>query len=349
MRLITKISEILVAILFLFSGFAKAVNPFGLSIQVADYMAAMHLDFLTSLAPTFAILLPVVEMVLGVMLFLGLYKKFTSWTVMLFMGFFTILTLWIAVYNPVKDCGCFGDLLKISNWETFTKNIIFLIPTVILFINRGEWNNAKHDNAIFKVVGIAILLAVLPVYTTFSLPIIDSTPYKKGTNLYEALHDGTPDVTVTTLLYKNLESGEVEEFEINDPEWQDETKWEFVDSKTEVVEAGNSPTIKELPMIDRAGIDRSEEVLLHAGKVLIIAVQEPLKEREKIERVVRKYMSDEPEIKVVILHSSVNDVDFGIGIEVYATDQTILRTLIQNRKGGYLVLNNGIVTTKSVI
>lgn len=349
MRLITKISEILVALLFLFSGFAKAINPFGLSIQVADYMAAMNLDFLTSLAPTFAILLPVVEMLLGAMLFLGLYKKFTSWTVMLFMGFFTILTLWIAVYNPVKDCGCFGDLLKISNWETFTKNIIFLIPTVILFVSRGDWNTAKQKSSPIKVAVIAVLLSVLPIYTTFSLPIIDSTPYKIGTNLYEALHDGTPDVTATTLLYKSLESGEVKEFEINDPQWQDETKWEFVDSKTVVVEAGNPATIKELPMIDGNGVDKSENVLLYPGKVLLIAVQEPNDVKEKIEKIIQNQVGENSESLVVILHSSVNEVDFGGGIEVYATDQTILRTLIQNQRGGYLVLNNGIVITKSII
>lgn len=342
------------AMLFLFSGFAKSISPFGLSIQLGDYLSAMSLDFLSPLAPMLAILLPVFEMVLGAMLLLGLYRCFSAWAVTLFMGFFTLLTLWIAVYNPVKDCGCFGDLLKISNWETFIKNAIFLIPTVIVFLNReGRLSGDRARNSKrswVKVLIVTLLFAILPIYTTFSLPIIDSTPYKVGTNLYNALNDGTPDITTTTLIYKNLSSGETQEFEINDPEWQDESRWEFVDSKTVVLEQGNPPTISELPMIDFNGQDRSAEILSFEGQVILFAVQNPNEKRAEIEAVINNYSRESSvETLVVVLHSSVETIEFAQSVELLATDQTILRTIIQNQGGGYLIINNKIVMLKSVL
>ncbi len=342
------ISRFLLGALFLFSGAAKAINPFGLSIQISDYLVALGLEFLLPLSLSLAITLPVVEMLLGALLLMRVYMKQVIWIVTLFMSFFTLLTLWIAIYNPVKDCGCFGDLLKISNWSTFVKNIIFLVPTILLFVNRNRAKSSKFSSFL-RVAFLAWGFFILPFATIFSLPIVDSTPYKLETNLYEALHDGTPDITKTTLLYKNIASGDIKEFEIEDEEWQDETKWEFADAKTVVVEPGVPPTIKSLPMLDANGVDRADEILQLDGRILLIVVQEPSKVQNEIESLIANYSVKEPELKVVMLHSSVAPTSLTTEIESYVSDQTVIRTMIQNMNGGYLLLDNGIVTLKSVL
>ncbi len=340
-KTIYNISRYLLGALFLFSGFAKSVNPFGLSIQFGDYFAAMSLDFLIPYSQYFAVALPVAEMLLGAMLILGLYRYFTAWAVSLFMTFFTLLTLWIALYNPVKDCGCFGDLIILSNWATFFKNVAFLIPTLIIFNGRNE----KQERRNWRVVTVlALLFAVLPVYTFSSLPIIDATPYKIGTNIWKALNDGEADQTDITLIYRDKSTGKEREFSVADPEWQDMTRWEYVDTKTKTIKKGNEATIAYLPMIDATGADKAEEVLTFDGRTTLIVASNPQQMMTQLANVVAEAKLNGAE-HIVMLHSALGTVEI-TGIDVYSTDQTTLRTIIQNPRGGVIVLEDGIIIEK---
>lgn len=335
------LSRYLLGALFLFSGFAKSVNPFGLSIQFGDYFAAMSLDFLTPFAQYFAVLLPVTEMLLGAMLILGLYRQLTAWAVALFMSFFTLLTLWIALYNPVKDCGCFGDLLILSNWETLAKNIFFMLPTIVVLNGRNEKCERKSWRTILIM---AVLFALLPVYTYSTLPIIDATPYKIGTNVWQAMHDGTEAEVETTLIYKNKKSGENREFTLEDKEWHDITKWDYVETITKDIKPGIGATIGQLPIIDNQGVDRAEELLSFKGRTLIIVATNPQKEHNTIAKIVSEAKIEGVD-RVALLHSSLYKIEI-TGIEIYSTDQSALRTIIQNQRGGKLLLDNGVITRK---
>ncbi|HDS07662.1 MAG TPA: DoxX family protein, partial [Bacteroides sp.] len=136
MRFARLISRILLGAVFIFSGFVKAVDPLGSAYKFSDYFHAFGLKFLDGLSLPLGILLPALELALGIMLLLGYRKKIVTWAVTVFMVFFTLLTLVLAVFNPVEDCGCFGDALVLTNWETFFKNVVLMVFVVILFPDR---------------------------------------------------------------------------------------------------------------------------------------------------------------------------------------------------------------------
>jgi len=118
------VSRILFGVVFIFSGFVKAVDPLGSTYKFQDYFLAFNAEWLFPLALPLSILLSALEFVVGASVLTGVKMKYSSWGGLLFMLFFTPLTLYIAIANPVPDCGCFGDALIISNWETFYKNLI---------------------------------------------------------------------------------------------------------------------------------------------------------------------------------------------------------------------------------
>lgn len=127
-------SRIIVGATFLFSGFVKAVDPLGFTYKIQDYLIEMSLTVLFPLALPVAVIMVLLEFTLGLFLLLGIYRRWTTRMTLLFMLFFTPLTLWIALTNPVEDCGCFGDAFIISNWQTFFKNIILLAGAILLLV-----------------------------------------------------------------------------------------------------------------------------------------------------------------------------------------------------------------------
>ena len=127
-------ARILFGITFVFSGFVKAVDPIGFAYKIEDYLIAFQLIPFIPLALTFAVALILVELLLGVFILLGLYRKLSTAMGVLFMAVMTPMTLYIALKNPVEDCGCFGDALVISNWDTFYKNIVLVLLAVLLLV-----------------------------------------------------------------------------------------------------------------------------------------------------------------------------------------------------------------------
>lgn len=346
-----KISRYVMALLFIFSGVAKGINPFGLSIQLGEYFSAMGLDFLAPLAGIGAIILPAVETLIGLMLLVGLCRKLASWAVMLFMAFFTLLTLWIAIYNPVTDCGCFGDLLKITNWQTFIKNIILLPFAVVLFVTRNKAMGRVARPWLWAVV--VPLSLVLPVYTTFTLPIVDATPFKIGVNIPKAMV--APESTAeyhTIVIYKNLQDGQVREFELSDTTWYDNTKWEYVDTRTTMSGQESSATIKSLPMFLN-GVDVAPKVLARTGTQLIIVA--PLANVLESDEVVDRIQKAGKSVDRMVLLSASGFADMSLRaknmavencVDVLSSDYTVLRTMIQNHRGGAILLRDGVIADK---
>lgn len=343
-RLIYELARWALAALFLFSGFAKAINPFGLSLQFADYFAAMGLQALQPIAPAAAIALPMVEIVLGVMIAAHLYRRITAIATLCFMGFFTGLTLWIAMTNPVSDCGCFGDLLIISNWATFWKNIVFTAAAIVLVKGRM----ALPDRRNWQVVaGAALITGILPLYCYNTLPLIDATPYSIGVNIYEELHRDGSDETLTTLIYKDLQTGQQREFAIDDSTWHDSERWEFIDQKTITIAKGKESRIKSLPMIDALGTDHSDRLLSAKGRTAIIISDTPSAITPLITEAIGRAKLDKVD-RIILLHSSSHDLSLP-DIEVYTSDFSILHTIIQNRKGGVITLVDGVIREKRAL
>ena len=139
MKLLRNICRILVGIVFIYSGFVKGVDPLGSDYKFTDYFNAFGMSWMGFSTLFFSFLLSMAEFLIGICLFLNIKIKTAAWGAILFMGFFTPLTLILAIKNPVTDCGCFGDALILTNWETFWKNIILLAMTLVIFYTRDKY------------------------------------------------------------------------------------------------------------------------------------------------------------------------------------------------------------------
>lgn len=329
------VSRPLLAALFIFSGVAKSLNTFGLSIQLREYFVAMELDFVAFAAPVVAIALPSLEILLGIMIALNLGRRYARSFALGSMIFFTLLTIWITVENPVIDCGCFGDVVKISHMDTLIKNLILLPFALIYFLDK---NRGKRCSRLAWYMALPVSFA-LSLWSWFSLPLIEATPFRVGVHILAAMESGTGGEVETVLVYKNRQSGDLKEFSIDDTEWQNDTVWEFLDSRTIVVKEGKEPEIKSLPMIDSHGRDVSKEVLSSQERILLIVANE----LEKLPAIPSGYAR-----VVVLTNGTIPEADTG-GFELYQSDKSVINTIIQSYRGGALVLENGVIRNKMLL
>ncbi|MCK4749512.1 MAG: DoxX family membrane protein, partial [Bacteroidales bacterium] len=128
------LSRFVLGVVFIFSGFVKAVDPLGSAYKFSDYFIAFKLDFLEFSALPLSIFLSAFELVLGITLLLGYRRRIVYWILMWFMAFFTLITFVLAIFDPVSDCGCFGDALILTNWQTFLKNLVLMIFVLALYL-----------------------------------------------------------------------------------------------------------------------------------------------------------------------------------------------------------------------
>ena len=181
-RIVVVICQIILGCVFIFSGYAKAVDPYGSYYKIQDYLTAFGWDALLPLAFVAGVLLCAAEFLLGICLLLGANLKTTSILTLIFMAFMTPLTLYIALTDPVSDCGCFGDALVISNWATFWKNIVFSILAIIVYYLRKYSPNLFSQRTDWIIAIYAGCFSIcVSLYCLVNLPIIDFRPYKNGT------------------------------------------------------------------------------------------------------------------------------------------------------------------------
>jgi uncharacterized membrane protein YphA (DoxX/SURF4 family) len=253
----------LLAALFIFSGFVKAVDPLGSTYKIEEYLEAFGLlAWFPSFFPLFAaIAQSALEFVLGVMLLLGLRRGIAALLTLLLMCFMTPLTLYLAIANPVSDCGCFGDALVLTNWETFAKNIVLLSAAfasfkwrylIIRFISpKLEWLISLYS---------VVFVVLLSMYCLARLPILDFRPYRIGVNIREGMSvppDATPSVYESVFILEK--NGERKEFTLDN--YPDST-WTFVDARTALKKKGYEPPIRDFSMKSlETGDDITAEVL----------------------------------------------------------------------------------------
>ena len=256
------ISRILLGCVFIFSGFAKAVDPLGGTYKIEDYLTSFGLDFFVPIAFIGSIALSTLEFLLGICLIVGANIKSTSILTLLFMAVMTPLTLYIAIFNPVSDCGCFGDALKISNWATFWKNIIFSTLAIIVFLWRRYSSSLFSQRTDWLIAIYSGLFAIaVSLYCYVHLPILDFRPYKNSTNIIQSMEvpeDAPRDVYETKLIYEK--DGVQKEFTLeNYP--KDDSTWTHVETISEIVEKGYEPPIHDLTMDHPDDGDIIEDVL----------------------------------------------------------------------------------------
>lgn len=354
MKLLRLISRILVGIVFVFSGFVKAIDPLGSTYKFGDYFTAFGLEFLEPMAFPLAIILSGIELVLGIGLLLSYRMKVMSWLLLIFMSFFTVLTLILALTNPVSDCGCFGDALILTNWETFGKNVIILAFTLVIFIYRKQYPEIRSAMIEWSVIVAFFLGSVfLSLYCYNNLPLLDFRPYSMGTNIPDAMtipEDAPQAVYETKLYYKNLETGEVEEFSMeNFP--QDTTKWEFEDAVTELVSEGYEPPIHDFNIMAPNGNEITEDILSFEGYSFILVSYDATEAHAEALRDANdffKLAQALPDVQFHAVSSTLREdldslrAEYDLMYDFSQADEITLKTIVRSNPGLFLIKNGTI-------
>lgn len=350
MKWIANISRILVGTLFIFSGFAKGVDPLGFTYRLEDYFFAFNLEFLVPLALFLTILLCTIEFAVGAMLLMNLRMKLAAWLLLLMMVFFTGLTLNDAINNPVPDCGCFGDAIKLTNWQTFYKNLVFMPLVILIFIYRKKFKPFTSDGKQWILAALfSVLFAGFSYWCYSHLPVIDFTEWKIGNKLYPE----NPKPVQYFLSYKNKKSGETKEylspnFPFNDSIWMSE--WEFVSQR---VDDPNQYFGKSLIIFDTTGANHTQSIIRYPDYQLVINSYDLTKANLKAfarlnEFCAKAYADDIP--AVVLVSAQPSDInqfvsDNKLQLSFYTTDDIVLKTIVRSNPG-LLLMKDGVILKK---
>lgn len=353
-KVVAESCRILIGVVFIFSGFVKAVDPVGFALKITDYLIAFGLQSLQSLSYIAAFNLIAIEFMLGVCILLGVYRKYSSLLVLIFMAFMTPLTLYLAIFDPVSDCGCFGDAIVISNWETFGKNIVLLAATIFLFIH----NQRIFSFYTYKVYWFVALFSFLGC-TYFEwqnyrhLPVIDFRPYKIGTNIPEAMviPEGAPeDEYLYSFIYEK--DGEQKTFGLENLPAED-SGWTFVESQTTLIKEGYIPDIASFNLYSLEDQDVTDQILQSDKDIfLLISPNLSTANDEFIDEIngVYDYSLEEDIEFFGVTGSPVEDInrwiDFtGAEYPFLQADDVLLKTMIRSNPG-LMLLREGTVWAK---
>ncbi len=351
MKYIRIIIRILLGLVFVFSGFVKGIDPMGSAIKFTEYFEIFHMSWLESAAIVLSIALSTAEFLIGVALIIGLRMKVTAWAALLFMSFFTVLTLYSAIANPVTDCGCFGDALVITNWQTFYKNIILICLAIYIFYFRDKFIPYSKPVYEWILVGMFALIGCgISIYCYHHLPIMDFRPYSIGTHIPSkmSIPEGVQtDQYLTKLLYEK--KGVVKEFTIDNYPANDST-WTFKDSKSELVKKGYTPPIHGFSITSKNNEDITLKVLSDTIYSFIFISEKVEKVKPELWWVIQKYhqFAISNNQKFYILTSSLPDVTDllkktrQLAFDFHYTDQTTLKTIIRSNPG-LMVLKDGVI------
>jgi len=268
------LSRIVVGLVFIFSGFVKGIDPLGFTYKLQDYFTAFNLVFLQNTALPLAILLILAEFLVGISLFFKLRIKWGAWGGLIFMIVFTPLTLILALTNPVTDCGCFGDAIVITNWQTFYKNFVIIIFAIIVFIGKNQYRPSYHSITEWSVLlAFSVFMIGINIYGLNHLPLIDFRPYKLGISIYEGMEvpeDAPQDEYKTILIYEK--DGVQKEFNEENFPWQDST-WKFVDQNSYLVEEGYKPPLHDFLIVSGNGEELTDIILSNPEYTLLLFSQ----------------------------------------------------------------------------
>ncbi|HUH28588.1 BT_3928 family protein [Gelidibacter sp.] len=353
MKYLVAISRIFVGILFLISGFVKLNDPLGFSYKLQEYFGTdvLNLPFLEPYALGIAVMVVIFEVVLGIFLLIGYKPKFTVWSLLLMIIFFTFLTFYSAYFDKVKDCGCFGDAMPLTPWQSFTKDVVLLF--FILILSLG----VKHIKPIFSKLGTTIIALVaflaslsFGYYVLMHLPAIDFRAYKIGDNIQENMRLG-PDAKKAIIDYVWTYTLNGEEKTLTDRGQGPAAYDEIIGVETKEIQAGDLPRIQDFS-IESEDEDLTDYFLEKDKLVMIVAYD--LKSSEKDGMVKLKSLADEALQKgYTVIGMTTSDEAtkqniksvYNLDFEFYLCDEKVLKTIVRSNPG-VVILNKGTVMQK---
>ena len=362
-KFLISFSRYFVGILFIFSGLIKANDPLGFGYKLQEYFEVFHIPFLHDYATAIAILICTLEIVLGAMLLLGFFARKVAFGLVVLILFFTFLTFYSAFFEVVTSCGCFGDAIPLTPWESFSKDLILLFFILIIFLNRKSITPVIiPESAQRVIVGIVLIFSLgFSLYTYNYLPILDFLPYKKGNNLPALMvmpPGADPDIYEITYTLKNKGTGETKT--MSDKEylkteiWKD-TNWEiFGDSESKLVKKGYDVKIKDLTISDSQGTDYTKEIIENPYYNLVIVAYDLDKTNKTAIgdlNAIAMNAAENYNIRTVLLTSAsaLGAEQFSkknkLIMEIFYADAIPLKSMVRANPG-LILLKNGTVVNK---
>ena len=340
-----------VAATFIFSGVVKLIDPHGTEYKIEDYAAAFHLSgLLPALLPLLlSVLVSVLEFTIGVFLLFGIRLRTTFGIMTIFLSLFTPLTLYLAIANPVPDCGCFGDALVLTHWQTFCKNIILLLATLVVWMRR---------NSVFRMISEStqwllslytwVFALCFAGYNLYRLPVIDFRPYRVGADL-RTQYEEMGKARYETFFIMSKE-GETREFSLDN---YPDTTWTLIDTRT-VVAGGEDAGLGGFQVISmETGEDLTEGILQDSGYVFLLVAPYLEKADDGVmDRIleISEYSREYGYPLYCLTASEDNQVDVwrdvtGADYDFLQADATVLKTMVRSNPG-LILLHDGKVVGK---
>ena len=355
LKMIVNLCRIIVAVTFIFSGFVKAIDPIGTQYKLQDYLGAIGMAGIlpnwTLLAV--AVFLAAIEFCIGIFLLFAIQRRLISKLTVAFMAFMTMVTVWIVVADPVKDCGCFGDALHLTNTETLIKNIVLLVCSlVIMYRPLAMFRFVSKSNQWIVTNYTIVFILVSSGLSLYYLPIFDFRPYHIGVNIPRGMEipkgAKLPQFKTTFIMEKN---GQRKEFTLDN---YPDASWKFIDSKTVQTSEGYIPPIHDFSITDnKTGLDLTNSVLGHKGYTfLLISPHLETADDSNFGDIDRLYeYAQSYDIPFYCLTASTTKaikrwIDLtGAEYPFCITDEAVLKTIIRSNPG-LLLLKDGTIINK---
>lgn len=353
MKVLVGVSRIFVGVLFIISGLIKLNDPVGFSFKLGDYFApeVLNLPFLEPYALVIAVLVVILEVLLGVMLIVGYAKKFTLWSLLLMIVFFTFLTFYSAYFNKVTDCGCFGDALKLTPWESFSKDVVLLVLILVLYKGSRYIQPFFSKGVRSITVFISLILCLwLGLHVLEHLPVIDFRAYKVGTNITKGMQ--TPADAPRAVYQYNWS------FDVNGQQKTVINRGEdpkidgtLLGVETSVLQKGYEPPIHDFS-IERDGTDYTTQMLEEEHLLVVIAYNLNVAQNEGF--IAIKEATDSALEKgytvIGISASSTPETEklaakYDLDFKFYFCDMTALKTIIRSNPS-IMSLEKGTILQK---
>lgn len=343
--------RILVGGVFIISGLAKAIDIWGFVFKIEEYLSVWHMMQPRSLVLMGAILLSGYEFVFGLLLLLGCYKRVAVWALTATMAVMLPLSLYLAVANPVTDCGCFGDFWVISNTLTFVKNLIITAALIALLWLNPRLHQGLFQPAIQWIVGaiISLYIVIVALYGYNIQPMIDFRPYPIGARLLPPDTDAAEDADIddSDIIFTYSKDGREEQFTLDN---LPDSTWTFV-SRTEPAQKTTSGSV--FTVYDRDGNDVTSEAISDEGHELLLVIPEPRLIDISYTYFLNelKQWADSSDVRMVCLIADdrramdfLQDVSMAT-YDIYGVEDTKLKELVRGTMS-LVELDNGVVRAK---
>lgn len=364
MKFITQFSRFFVGILFIFSGLIKLNDPMGFSFKLGDYFAAdvLNLPFLMDYTLPLALFIVILEVILGVLLLLGRWVNLTVWLLLLMIIFFTFLTFYSAYFNKVTDCGCFGDAIPLTPWQSFGKDVVLSIFIFILFFNRKDLNEWFKPSVSYAITALSLAGCIgLANQVLNHLPLIDFRAYAEGKSIVEGMKSAEDlglEPTQFATLYTLKNSGTGEQMQVDSErylaeEWWKKKEWEIQSDLSEsiMIKEGYEPPIHDF-VIDLDGEEVTEQVLA-ADRIFLLIAYRLEKTEASAYAALNEFALAAADDSVPFLGLSASlpsvvqefNAEHNLRFSVGSMDETALKTIVRANPG-IVLLEKGVVKKK---